>query len=117
LKRVQQYLNAHLEEALSLANLAAVAGLSRMHFAKQFRTSTGYRPHEYLLYQRIESAKSMLLSGTDVPLAEVALSMGFQGQSHFSTVFKRLTGQSPARWRRVMKSGCQFMVGGPSGMV
>jgi AraC family transcriptional regulator len=89
-----------------------VAGLSRMHFAAQFRAATGYRPHEYLLYQRIESAKSML-SGTDMPLAQVALSVGFQAQPHFSTVFKRITGESPARWRRAMKSECQFPVGGP----
>jgi AraC-like DNA-binding protein len=105
LKRVLEYVNAHLDEALSLADLAAVAGLSRMHFAGQFRAATGFRPHEYLLYQRIESAKSMLL-GTDMPLAQVALSVGFQAQPHFSTVFKRLTGQSPTRWRRATKSEC-----------
>jgi AraC-like DNA-binding protein len=107
LKRVQEYVNAHLDEALSLADLAAVAGLSRMYFAGQFRAATGYRPHDYLLYQRIESAKSML-SSTDMPLAEVALSVGFQAQAHFSTVFKRLTGQSPARWRRAIRSERQF---------
>ena len=111
LKRVMEYVNAHLDEALSLADLAAVAGLSRMHFAAQFRAATGYRPHEYLLYQRIERAKSML-SGTDMPLAQVALSVGFQAQPHFSTVFKRIMGESPARWRRAMKSECQFPVGG-----
>jgi AraC-like DNA-binding protein len=99
LKRVREFVNAHLDDALSLGDLAAVAGLSRMHFAAQFRAATGYSPHEYLLYQRIESAKSML-SGTDMSLAEVALSVGFQTQPHFSTVFKRHTGESPARWRR-----------------
>jgi AraC family transcriptional regulator len=72
LKRVLEYVNAHLDEALSLADLAAVAGLSRMHFAGQFRAATGYRPHEYLLYERIESAK-LMLSGTDIPLAQMAL--------------------------------------------
>jgi AraC family transcriptional regulator len=107
LKRVQEYVNAHLDEALSLADLAAVAGLSRMYFAGQFRAATGYRPHDYLLHQRIESAKSML-SSTDMPLTEVALSVGFQAQAHFSTVFKRLTGQSPARWRRAIRSERQF---------
>jgi AraC family transcriptional regulator len=107
LKRVQEYVNAHLGEALSLADLAAAAGLSRMYFAGQFRAATGYRPHDYLLYQRIESAKSTL-SSTDTPLAEVALRVGFQAQAHFSTVFKRLTGQSPARWRRAIRSEGQF---------
>ena len=107
LKRVQEYINTHLDQALSLADLAAVAGLSRMYFAGQFRAATGYRPHDYLLYQRIESAKS-ILSSTDMPLAEVALSVGFQAQAHFSTVFKRLAGQSPARWRRAIKSERQI---------
>ena len=98
LKRVQEYVHAHLDESISLADLAQVAGLSRMHFAAQFRAATGYRPHDYLLYQRIESAKAML-SGTNMPLAEIALNVGFQAQAHFSTVFKRLTGETPARWR------------------
>jgi AraC family transcriptional regulator len=51
-----------------------------------------------LLQQRIESAKD-LLSTTDMPLAEVALAVGFHAQAHFTTVFKRLTDQTPARWK------------------
>ncbi len=106
LKRVREYVDAHFNEVVRLADLAAVAGLSRMHFAGQFRAATGYRPHDYLLYQRIERAKS-ILSGTDMPLAEVALNVGFQAQAHFSTVFKRHTGQTPARWRRASMGECQ----------
>ena len=107
LKRVQDYVEAHSDKALTLADLAAVAGLSRMYFAGQFRAATGLRPHDYLLHQRIERAKS-ILSGTGMGLAEVALTVGFQAQSHFSTVFKRLTGQSPARWRLVVRSERQI---------
>lgn len=103
LKRVQEYVEAHLDESISLADLAKVVGLSRMHFAAQFRAATGYRPHDYLLYQRIESAKA-ILSSTDMPLAEVALTVGFHAQAHFSTVFKRLTGETPARWRSSVRS-------------
>jgi AraC family transcriptional regulator len=103
LKRVQEYVDAHLDEGISLADLAKVVGLSRMHFAAQFRAATGYRPHDYLLYQRIESAKT-ILSNTDMPLAEIALTVGFHAQAHFSTVFKRLTGETPARWRSSVKS-------------
>jgi AraC family transcriptional regulator len=69
-----------------------------MHFAAQFRAATGYRPREYLLHQRIERAKS-LLSNSETVLAEVALTVGFCTQAHFSTVFKRITGETPARWR------------------
>jgi AraC family transcriptional regulator len=102
LRRVQEYVDAHLDKSISLADLAKVVGLSRMHFAAQFRAATGYRPHDYLLYQRIESAKE-ILSSTDMPLAEVALTVGFHAQAHFSTVFKRLTGETPARWRSSAK--------------
>ena len=99
IKRVQEYVGTHLEERISLPDLAKAAGLSRMHFAAQFRAATGCRPHDYVLQQRVECAKDML-STTDMPLAEVALATGFYAQPHFSTVFKRLTDETPARWRK-----------------
>ncbi len=98
LRRVQQHIAAHFERSISLSELASIAGLSRMHFAAQFRAATGYRPREYLLNHRIEHAKS-LLTTTQRPLAEIALAVGFSTQAHFSTVFKRISGQTPARWR------------------
>ena len=98
LRRVQQHIAAHFERSISLSELANVAGLSRMHFAAQFRAATGYRPREYLLNHRIEHAQS-LLTTTPRPLAEIALAVGFSTQAHFSTVFKRISGQTPARWR------------------
>lgn len=104
LRRVQEHLSAHISEPISLAGLAEAAGLSRMHFAAQFRVATGCRPHDYLLQQRIERAKQLLAS-TDTPLVEVALSVGFQTQSHFSTVFKRLAGDTPGRWQRSRRAG------------
>lgn len=100
LRRVQEHLASNLAEPISLTDLAEAAGLSRMHFAAQFRAATGCRPHEYLLQYRIEQAKQML-TGTDMTLVDVALSVGFQTQSHFSTVFKRLAGNTPARWQRI----------------
>jgi AraC-like DNA-binding protein len=103
LRRVEQYIADHFDRCLSLSELANVAGLSRMHFAAQFRAATGYRPREYLLNHRIEHAKT-LLATTGRPLAEIALAVGFSTQAHFSTVFKRISGQSPARWRLVSKS-------------
>ncbi|WP_024506377.1 AraC family transcriptional regulator [Bradyrhizobium sp. ARR65] len=98
LRRVEDYVDAHLHRRVSLPDLARAANLSRMHFAAQFRTATGYRPREYLLHRRIERAKH-ILSTTEMPLAEVALAVGFCTQAHFSTVFKRITGETPARWR------------------
>ncbi|TCU69481.1 AraC family transcriptional regulator [Bradyrhizobium sp. R2.2-H] len=98
LRRVEQHIADHFDRCISLSELANVAGLSRMHFAAQFRAATGYRPREYLLTQRVEHAKT-LLATTERPLADIALAVGFSTQAHFSTVFKRISGQSPARWR------------------
>ena len=70
-----------------------------MHFAAQFRVSTGIRPHEYLLRRRIERARDLLLQH-DSSIADIALSVGFQAQSHFTTVFKRFMGDTPHQWRR-----------------
>ena len=98
LKRAIDYVEARLDEPVSLADVAASAGLTRMHFAAQFRAATGFRPHEYLLRRRIERAQEMLL-GTGMSLVDVALSVGFQTQSHFTSVFKRYAGQPPRAWR------------------
>ncbi len=99
MRRVQQLIDQDIAEPLSLSRLARAAGLSAMHFAAQFRAATGVRPHEYLLGQRIARAKA-LMTTSETSLAQIALNVGFQGQSHFSTVFKRFTGETPASWRR-----------------
>jgi AraC family transcriptional regulator len=98
LKRVEECIRTNCHRGIDLAEMAKAAGLSRMHFAAQFRVATGYRPHEYLLHQRIERAKSLLVE-TNMALAEVAMSVGFSTQAHFSTVFRRFTDKTPARWR------------------
>ena len=98
LKRVLQYVDDHLDAKITLQDLATVAGLSRMHFAAQFRTAVGMRPHEYLLKRRIERAEE-LLKQAEVSLVDVALTVGFQTQAHFTTVFKRFAGDTPHQWR------------------
>src|SRR5271163_2216525 len=98
LKRAIDYVEAHLDNPVSLADIASSAGLTRMHFAAQFRAATGLRPHEYLLRRRIERAQEML-AATCMPVVDIALSVGFQTQSHFTSVFKRYAGQPPRAWR------------------
>jgi AraC-like DNA-binding protein len=98
LKRVMEFVEASLGEAVTLADLAAAAGLTRMHFAAQFRAATGLRPHEYVLRRRIERAQEML-ANDDAQLVDIALTVGFQTQSHFTSVFKRFAGQPPHAWR------------------
>ena len=98
LRRVEAYIDANIEGPVSLADLASVAKLSPMHFAAQFRAATGLRPHELLLRRRIDHAQAML-ADPRAKLVDVALSVGFQTQAHFTTVFKRFVGATPHRWR------------------
>ncbi|SCB09575.1 transcriptional regulator, AraC family [Bradyrhizobium shewense] len=98
LRRVMQYVEENLNVRITLQELATVAGLSRMHFAAQFRAAVGVRPHEYLLKRRIARAQE-LLAQADASLVDVALTVGFQTQAHFTTVFKRFTGDTPHQWR------------------
>lgn len=104
LKRALDYIDAHLAEPVTLADIAAFAGLSRMYFAAQFRAATGVRPHEYLLRRRIHRAQE-LLSTSGLAVVEVALNVGFQTQAHFTTVFKRFVGDTPYQWRRQNRQG------------
>ena len=101
-KRAIDYIDAHLTDAIGLADIAQSTGLSRMHFAAQFRAATGLRPHEFVLRRRIERAQSLLLQSRLTSL-DIALSTGFRSQAHFTTVFKRLVGETPARWRAIVR--------------
>jgi AraC family transcriptional regulator len=98
LTRVLAYIDANIDGSVTLANLSATAGLTRMHFARQFRAATGMRPHDYVLRRRIARAQQML-AVTSQDLIDIALSVGFKTQAHFTTVFKKLVGATPYRWR------------------
>jgi len=104
LKRVIDYIEENLSGTISLVDLARVSGLSRMYFAARFRVATGVRPHEYVLRRRVERAKEMLAQ-TQETLSNIALDVGFQTQSHFTTVFKKFVGTSPGRWRAANYEG------------
>lgn len=110
LRRVEAYVEANLGSKITLAALAQVAGVSRMYFAAQFRAATGMRPHSYLIHRRIALAKKML-SVPGTAIVDIALSVGFQTQAHFTTVFKRTEGVTPCKWRRgARKSGMDHAV-------
>ncbi|MDM0015320.1 AraC family transcriptional regulator [Variovorax sp. J22P168] len=98
-KRAKDYLQHHLAEDVSLAHLATECGLSRSHFTRAFRLSTGLPPHRWLLDQRIRMAKHLLVHG-EISLIEAAAACGFADQSHFTRSFTRATGISPGAWRR-----------------
>lgn len=99
LRRVREYIDSHIGERISLDELACQAGVSRFHFARQFRLSTGESPMEYLRRVRIERSKSILQT-RDSTIAEVAARLGFSDQSHFTRIFGRLVGVSPGSFAR-----------------
>jgi AraC family transcriptional regulator len=98
-RRVIDYIEAHLGEDLSLLTVAAEAGMSPAHFAREFKRAMRTSVHKYLLGRRVESAAA-LLAATEQSVAEVALATGFSSQAHLTTAFQRLNGTTPAAYRR-----------------
>jgi len=98
-RRAREMMLAHLDGDLPLADLARACGLSRSHFSRAFRDTTGLPPHRWLMQARIERAMDYLRTST-LPLEQVAQLCGYADQSHFTRAFTRAAGQSPAAWRR-----------------
>lgn len=98
LRRAIEYMEDHIADPITLADIAAAVGLTRMHFAAQFRAATGLRPREFFLKKRVEHAKHLLL-GSTYTLVDIAFATGFQTQAHFTTVFKRFVSATPHQWR------------------
>ena len=83
----------------SIEALAAEAGLTPSHFCRVFKRATGLSPHQYVIKARLERAQQML-GGSDLSIAQVADSLGFASQSHFTRAFRTFTGQTPSAWRQ-----------------
>jgi AraC-like DNA-binding protein len=98
LRRVRDYIDAHLEESIGLKDLAEVAGLSMFHFARAFKQSQGVTPNCYLFQRRVERAQQ-LLADSNLPLCEIAIATGFSDQSHFARRFREHVGTTPAKYR------------------
>lgn len=97
-RRVIDYIDAHLAQALTLQDLARVAGLSEFHLQRMFHASCGASPHVWVMHRRITQAK-VLLAGRD-PIAQIASACGFSSQSHLTRVFKSLVGTTPSAYRQ-----------------
>jgi AraC family transcriptional regulator len=110
LRRVRTYIDDHIGERISLDALACQAGVSRFHFARQFRLSTGESPMGYLRRLRIERSKGILQT-RDTTIAEVAARLGFSDQSHFTRIFGRLVGVSPGSFARCDDWSSQAVAG------
>ncbi|MBB6253653.1 helix-turn-helix domain-containing protein [Nitrospirillum iridis] len=96
--RAKDFLVANLTGDVAMAEVAAQCGLSRSHFIKAFRETTGQTPYRWLMDRRVDRARDLLRG--PLPIAEVALACGFADQSHLTRVFAAATGLPPAAWRR-----------------
>ncbi|CAA9426129.1 MAG: Transcriptional regulator, AraC family [uncultured Rubrobacteraceae bacterium] len=99
LRRVTDFVNDNLSMDLGLSEMAGVANLSRYHFSRQFKRSTGLSPHQYVIGRRVERARE-LLSSTDLSVGDVASVVGFTHQSHLAYHTRRRFGVPPSTLRR-----------------
>lgn len=100
-RKVTDYMRAHLDEPIGLDMLASLVGLSRFHFCTAFRQATGRTPHEWLVTLRIEHARR-LLSHPELAITEVALAVGYETPSSFAAAFRKATGTTPSAFRRAI---------------
>jgi len=98
-RRALEFLSGRFAEDVSVTDVARECALSRGHFIRAFRLTTGLTPHKWLQQYRVQQAKR-LLRGSPAAIAEVALLCGFADQSHLTRIFTRLVGISPAAWRK-----------------
>ena len=99
LRRVTDYMQAHLDKPIGLDKLAALVGLSRYHFCTAFRISTGLTPHVWLTRQRMMLAQR-LLNDPHLSISEIALAVGYATPSAFAATFRRTVGKTPRSFRR-----------------
>ena len=98
LARAQTFITDHLAASVRVEQIAAAVHMSTFHFARMFKQATGQPPHVYVTVQRVEWAKELLRSSS-LSLIDVAASVGFQTQSHFTGVFHRYAGVTPRAFR------------------
>ncbi|GKY87606.1 helix-turn-helix transcriptional regulator [Sinisalibacter aestuarii] len=99
-RRLRDFIEAHLDTPIRLADLGTEAGLSAFHLHRAFRTRFGVSPQAWIAHRRVARAKALIRDGE--PLAQVAAACGYANQSHFSRSFRDGTGMTPGAYRRAL---------------
>jgi AraC family transcriptional regulator len=99
LRRLNDFIEANLEGEITLAAMASACGIGTKSFVRAFAATTGKSPYQYVIAARVERAKRLIEQDQE-GLAEIALRCGFSHQEHLTRAFRRLTGQTPGRYRR-----------------
>lgn len=102
LRRVVDFMEAHLPRRVELETLAALVNLSQAHFSRAFKASTGLAPYQWQLDARIRRAQALLVH-SDASLGEISQATGFADTVHFGRSFRKLAGVTPGVWRRDRK--------------
>jgi AraC-like DNA-binding protein len=110
LRRARDHADRHYTEPLDLAQLAAVAGISKFHFQRLFRATYGRSPATYLTERRIERAQD-LLRATNLTVTEVCHAVGFSSLGSFSGRFRELVGETPSEFQRRYADGAPHIPG------
>lgn len=103
--KVNRYINDNISESsMNVDGLSACVGLSRSQLHRRMKEIVGVAPSDYIRNVKLRKACEMLSEG-DVDIAQVAYSLGFSAQSHFSTLFKRYVGHTPTEYRELSRKG------------
>jgi AraC family transcriptional regulator len=98
-RKVRHYIDEHISETLSVADLAALVKWSEAHFSRSFKQALGESPYAFVIRRRVERAAQYMIE-TDLPLKDIALRCGFVDQPHLCRIFRQSMGDTPAAWRR-----------------
>jgi AraC-like DNA-binding protein len=101
-RKVQEFVDAHIAGRILVSDLAAVVQLSEAHFSRLFTRAFGLTPHAFVLRRRLELAAQLMLESTE-SLTDIALGCGFTDQAHLCKHFRRSMGVTPATWRRARR--------------
>lgn len=98
-RSIQNYIESHISENITVKNLADTAHMSVTHFSRVFKQKSGFSPYEYVLNVRLNRAKELLLK-SDMSIAEIAYETGFNSEANFVYCFKKNEGLSPGKFRK-----------------
>lgn len=101
-RKVRDYVDAHIAGRVLVPSLSAVVNLSEAHFSRMFKQTLGLTPHAFVLRRRLELAARLMLESTE-SLTDIALCCGFTDQAHLCKLFRQSMGATPAAWRRARR--------------
>ncbi|WLS05664.1 helix-turn-helix transcriptional regulator [Shinella oryzae] len=99
LRRATDFIEENCLRNIRLEELAGLVGLSQSHFSHAFKASTGMAPHQWQVNARLRRAKALIRRG-NLSLIDIAVETGFADQAHFTRVFRKNFGTTPANWRK-----------------